>query len=254
MNTANATSSINEQFEEVNEFEILRPYKTGKLYKFLIDYKMQTMIKLVPYSLKDMKLLNICSGSGMEAQYLTKLGADVTCLDISKDALERAKKRAKLFDFQIEAVHSDAQKLPFEKNSFDFAFVHDGLHHLQYPQKCIAEMFRVAKKGIFFSEPAKALLTRAAVKLGLADDYEDVGNYVYRFSIKELKQWSNVLKADDFKSRRYGMWYSHQPPRWFNLFENSFLFAIFKIFFFTMNAVLGKCGNKLAIYIGKRPN
>jgi len=229
-----------------NKFEITRPHGTGKLYKFLIEYKMKTMAQLVGASFDKLKLLNICCGSGMEAEYLSKLGAKVTALDISFESLSRAKRRSKIFDFKLRVTLGDAECLPFKSSSFDFVFVHDGLHHLPDPEKGIREMARVAREGIFFTEPADAFITRIAVKLDLADEYEEVGNFVYRFSSRKLKLLFSRLGLNHMRFKRYGMWYSHHPPWWFRMFENRVMMGIFKIFFHIGNAIFGRFGNKLA--------
>lgn len=237
-----------------NQFEITRPHSTGKLYEFLIDYKMKTMCQLVGKSFNKLKLLNVCCGSGMEAEYFSKLGAQITALDISSEALMRAIKRSKLFDFEIRTTCSDAEFLPFKSGSFDYVFVHDGLHHLVGPEKGIREMARVAKKGIFFTEPADAFITRVAVKLGLADEYEEVGNFVYRFSPRKLRFLFSRLGLNNMRFKRYSMWYPHYPPWWFRLFGSTFMLGLFKIFFYLGNAVFGRFGNKLTVVAWKNDN
>jgi ubiquinone/menaquinone biosynthesis C-methylase UbiE len=204
------------------------------------------MTELLGRPLAGLKLLDVCCGSGMEAQYFAAKGAKITALDYSAQALERAKKRAALFGFKIETVCSDAQNLPFEDNSFDFAFTHDGLHHLPDPKKGISEMARVSRNGIFFSEPADCLITRLAVKMNLALEFEQEGNYVYRFSKNNLKKLFSELGFKDMKFKRYGMWYSHQPSGWFKLFDYLPALLLYKAVFHTSNALLGSFGNKLA--------
>lgn len=233
------------------QFEITRPHNTGKLYEYLINYKIHTMLDMVGESFKGLRVLNICCGSGMEAEFLAKLGAKITGLDISEEALARAAKRAELFGFSIETVQGSAESLPFESDSYDYVFVHDGLHHLSDPQKGISEMARVAKKGLFFTEPADALITRIAVLLGMAVDYEDVGNYVYRFKIRKLEGLLKNLGFDKTLFKRYGMWYSHCPPRWFKIFNWAIPFVLFKFFFHLSNALFGRFGNKIAVVAWK---
>lgn len=81
-------------------------------------------------------------------------------------AAKEARTRSERFDFELKTLVADAESLPFKPESFDFVFTHDGLHYLPHPEKGIAEMARVAKIGIFFTDPADAFITRLAVKLG----------------------------------------------------------------------------------------
>lgn len=235
----------------LSDFEITRPYGAGRLYEFLIDYKMQTMSRLVGMSFLGQKVLNVCCGSGMEAGYFAQLGAGVVALDLSSVALQGAKKRARRFGFSLRIIAGDAESLPFKSENFDFVFVHDGLHHLPQPEKAIKEMVRVARKGIFFTEPADAFVTRIAVKLGIASDFEEAENFVYRFSTTKLKVLFSRLGLNHMRFKRYGMWYSHYPPRWFRVFESTFMYILFKIFFFLGNIVLSQFGNKLAVVAWK---
>lgn len=229
----------------LSEFEITRPHGTGTLYEFLIGYKMWAMARLVGVSFSGQKLLNVCCGSGMEAEYFSMLGAQVMALDLSSVALQGAQERARRFEFPLKTIAGDAECLPFKSESFDFVFIHDGLHHLSEPEKSIKEMARVARKGIFFTEPADAFITCIAVKLGLSEDYEEAGNFVYRLHPRSLRSLFSEIGLNHPSFERYGMWYAHHPPRWFRLFENRVVFGIFKVCFYFLNTLFGRFGNKL---------
>src|SRR5438105_12694576 len=43
--------------------------------------------------------------------------------------------------------YQDATELTVEDESFDFAFVADGLHHTSAPHRAVLEMCRVARRG-----------------------------------------------------------------------------------------------------------
>jgi SAM-dependent methyltransferase len=95
--------------------------------------------------------------------------------------------------------YQDAHNLEFEDNSFDFAFVTDGLHHCSSPHRAVLEMYRVARKGIIVIESRNSLLMRTANRLGLSPEYEleavvgseckrggvdntEIPNYIYRWT------------------------------------------------------------------------
>src|SRR5271154_6171040 len=48
--------------------------------------------------------------------------------------------------------HEDAENLSFADSSFDWAFVHAGLHHCASPHRGFLEMCRVARKGVLVIE------------------------------------------------------------------------------------------------------
>ena len=99
----------------------------------------------------------------------------------------------------------NAETLSFEADSFDFALVHEGLHHCHSPHRALAELYRVARRGVVFFEPYDNLLTRVAVRLGFGQDYEraavyyndcrhggvangPVPNFVYRWTEREVRK------------------------------------------------------------------
>lgn len=109
----------------------------------------------------------------------------------------------------------DAQSLSYEDDSFDFAFVADGLHHCSSPHRAMLEMYRVARKGIIVIESRRSLLMKVANRLGLSPEYEveavvgselerggvnntAIPNYIYRWTEDELMR---AIKSYDPRGR-----------------------------------------------------
>jgi SAM-dependent methyltransferase len=105
----------------------------------------------------------------------------------------------------FEWEHQDAQDLDLEDESFDFAFVADGLHHCSSPHRALLEMYRVARRGIIVIESRDSFLMRTANRLGLSPLYEveavvgsdfrgggvddtDVPNFIYRWTEADFKK------------------------------------------------------------------
>lgn len=229
------------------EFEINRPHDAGCLYNFLISYKFQKTIESLPFSIRGLSVLDICCGSGMTSEYYVKEGTDVTGTDISPECIKRAKIRLQKYGFSAKFQMADSENLSFPDDSFDIVSVHDGLHHLKNPRKAVLEMIRVAKRGVVIIEPARALGTRISVLLGVSKDYEDVGNFVYRFRKDELTSWLKEFGIKKVLIKRYIMYYPHQPGRFFRIFDNVVLFYIVKKIFEIVNMLFGKFGNKIQV-------
>lgn len=227
-----------------NEFEIDRPHGSGYLYNFLLNYKFQKALEVLPFPIKGLSVLDICCGSGMISEYYAKKGAKVSGIDLSPEAVERASIRSKRYNFQAEFRIADSTNLPFPDNSFDIVSVHDGLHHLDNPKKAVKEMIRLAKKGVIMIEPAKALVTRASVLLGISKEYEGT-DFVYRFKKDELLSWLKEFGIKKVLIKRYIMYYPHQPGRFFRIFDNVVPFYIVKKIFQVLNILFGKFGNKI---------
>jgi ubiquinone/menaquinone biosynthesis C-methylase UbiE len=230
-----------------DEFEIERPRKTGRLYEWSIRHKFDTALRQLSFPLRGHRLLDICCGSGMAAEFYAEAGADVTGLDISERSISRARERAKRHQFNATFVVGDAENLPYPDKSFDVVTVHDGLHHLPDPHRAIREMLRVARKAIVVIEPARSWLTRRAVNAGMALDYEDAGNYVYRFREEEIFDLAKGAGYEKYNYEQYLLYYRHEPFSTAKLFENTPLFHVFPLTFGAVSYLAHRLGNKISV-------
>jgi ubiquinone/menaquinone biosynthesis C-methylase UbiE len=233
------------------EFEVNRPHQCGRLYGFLIDYKFSLGVELLSGDLSNAKMLEVCCGSGMMTEKFAALGARVTGTDFSAAAIARANERAKRFNFDATFAVADAEHLGYGDRAFDFAYVHDGLHHLEDPYAAIREMARVAKRGVLIMDPAKAAMTALAVRMGIAEDVEDAGNEVKRLDPVAVARCLQEQGFPQVSWRRTLMYYQHEPFPWFRWFEREPMFSTFRLAFAASNAVAGRWGNKLTL-VAKR--
>ena len=133
----------------VDEIDACAPFtgKTSPEYKAAV-----TMLGNV----NKKKILILGCGLGEEAVYLALQGAKVTAIDISKGMLVATKKLAKKYKIEKKIIYKqmDAEKLLYTKESFDYVFGCNILHHIHL-QKGLKEIKRVLKKkGVgVFSEP-----------------------------------------------------------------------------------------------------
>jgi ubiquinone/menaquinone biosynthesis C-methylase UbiE len=132
-------------------------------------------------------------GSGIDAAYLLKFSnPEIYVSDLSQEAL---KSTLGLFP-QFQGQTEDNEQLSFPDDFFDFSFVAASLHHLPRPVLGLYELLRVSKRGVIVIEPNDSCLTRLAGKIGLAQEYEVHGNYVYRFSRRDVKKIASSLLCD----------------------------------------------------------
>jgi ubiquinone/menaquinone biosynthesis C-methylase UbiE len=192
-------------------------------------------------------VVSVCGGSGMDAEFLAAEGARVLLADISTGAAKRARERAERFDLPIFPLVADAVHLPLADRSVDVAYVHDGLHHLERPLAGVAEMCRVARQAISITEPARAVVTAAAVKAGLALEVEEAGNRVERLTLAEIAQELQRHGFQVLRGERYAMYYRHRPGRAVRWLSTPAAFDLTKTGFKALNLLAGRFGNKLAI-------
>jgi SAM-dependent methyltransferase len=245
-----ASSERQQRFYEEDcdpEFEIERPRDCGELYQYLIEHKFQTGREVLGLNLAGRSLLEICAGSGLMSEKFSCAGAIVTATDFSTAAILRAHERAKRYNFRAAFAVADAEQMPFEDHSFDIVAVHDGLHHLRDPERAIREMGRIARRAVLIMDPAKAALTRVAVKLGIAEDIEEAGNQVKRLEPRAVAQILRQCGLVRITWHRTLMYYPHRPGRWFRLLGKPPIFALSKRVFGAANLMFGRWGNKLAL-------
>lgn len=89
------------------------------------------------------KILDVGCGDGAVGEFLLKrFSCEVYGIDISKEAVEKAKKR------NVKAIVARSEdRFPFEKESFDAVFWGDNIEHLFDPLFTAREIKRVLKKN-----------------------------------------------------------------------------------------------------------
>ncbi|MHA1470779.1 MAG: class I SAM-dependent methyltransferase [Candidatus Asgardarchaeia archaeon] len=221
-----------------------KPYPDSLIGDFIHCYPLKKALSMLPFTLKGVTALSICCGSGFEGEYLYKLGAEVVVSDISIEAVRAAKRRC----HHLKGVVADSEHLPFKNRSFDLVLVRDGLHHLPNPSKGINEMFRISRKGYIFIEAQKSFFTNVFTKLKLAEEYEKSGNFVYRFTRREVKNLMKKQKINNYKI--FTSWchnirflskyiYPH--------FNNKVSLVIFTFLFYMFNFLFGHYGNSMVV-------
>lgn len=98
---------------------------------------------LLDFFKKDELVLDVGCGDGTVGSFLQEnLGVKVSGIDISKEAVEKAKRMG------LDAkVCSSEEKFPFKDETFDVVFWGDNIEHLFNPAACLREIKRVLKKG-----------------------------------------------------------------------------------------------------------
>lgn len=102
---------------------------------------------------RTVKTLEVGCGTAFVSLFFAKRGYEVSCLDTSKQILRIAEENFEKEKAQGKFVVGDAEKLPFEDNSFDIVMSFGLLEHFADPKSAISEMVRVLKPGgLFFAD------------------------------------------------------------------------------------------------------
>jgi ubiquinone/menaquinone biosynthesis C-methylase UbiE len=104
--------------------------------------------------------LEIGSGTGYFSLNLLSAGliSQATCTDISPGMLRTLAANAERLGVEVRTAPADAERLPFEDESFDLVLGHAVLHHIPDLPRAFAEFHRVLAPGgtiLFAGEPSR---------------------------------------------------------------------------------------------------
>ncbi len=104
--------------------------------------------------------LEIGAGTGYFTLHMLKAGIvrEAVATDISPGMIEVLERNAATQGLQVEALVADAERLPFEDESFDLVLGHAVLHHIPDLERAFSEFHRVLRPGgaiLFAGEPSR---------------------------------------------------------------------------------------------------
>lgn len=98
-------------------------------------------------SLAGKDVLEVGCGSGIAVQLFAEAGANVTAVDLTPWAVETTEARLRAFGLPGEVLEADAERLPFENESFDLVFSWGVIHHTTDMERALGELVRVCRLG-----------------------------------------------------------------------------------------------------------
>jgi ubiquinone/menaquinone biosynthesis C-methylase UbiE len=242
-----------EYYDSIDEeFELTRPHGLPSFYGRFLMEKFRRSVNRIG-NVRGLTALTVCGGSGMDAEFLARAGAEVIASDISLGAAKRTRERSRRFGFPITSIVADIENLPFEDKSIDIVYVHDGLHHLSNPETGLAEMARVARYAVSVTEPAIAAVTQLGVKVGVAQEIEEAGNRVERLTPNRVEAVLRENGFTSFKSQRYLMYYRHEPGNVMKFLSTPVISDAAYWSWRAGNVLVGRFGNKMSVQAIRTP-
>jgi len=93
------------------------------------------------------RVLEIGVGAGTDFVNWVRNGAVATGIDLTEQGVSLARERLALEGLSAELVVADAERLPFDDQTFDIVYSYGVLHHSPDTAKAVAEVHRVLKPG-----------------------------------------------------------------------------------------------------------
>lgn len=142
------------------------------------------------------RVLDVGTGTGRAALLLASAGAQVTGVDASDEMLAIARERARETGTRVTFQVGDAHHLEFASRSFDIAVSLRVLMHTPRWRQCVAELCRVADRGIILDYPSAtstALIQSAGRKIRHA-----LGGHTEPYRVFHDSQIRQALAAGGF--------------------------------------------------------
>jgi SAM-dependent methyltransferase len=92
-------------------------------------------------------MLDAGCGNGIDTLRMAeRSGQLLVSMDLSRAGIEQARRRTRHLP-NVHVVQADLESIPLRTEQFDFVYSYGVLHHLPRPDRALAELVRVLKKG-----------------------------------------------------------------------------------------------------------
>jgi ubiquinone/menaquinone biosynthesis C-methylase UbiE len=138
--------------EHIHDLEIATtPVGSQAFFSELDEYrydKLRYLPDIIDFnSYRNVKLLEIGCGVGLDLVRFAQAGAFVTGIDLSPVSIELARKNFEYQGFAADLFVMNGEAMTFPDNSFEIIYAHGVLQYTADARKMMAEIYRVLKPG-----------------------------------------------------------------------------------------------------------
>lgn len=99
--------------------------------------------RVMPTDLRGLRVLEVGCGMGLHTELLVRRGAMVTAIDLTEPAVETTARRLELRTLSGTVRQADAERLPFDDDSFDLVWSWGVIHHSSHTARIVRQISRV---------------------------------------------------------------------------------------------------------------
>jgi ubiquinone/menaquinone biosynthesis C-methylase UbiE len=123
--------------------------ETNTFYHIIVEYiEKENLLKELPPPNNKIELLDLGGGTGKNSVHFSKLGYNVTLVDISDESLKIAETKFRNENLQIKIINTSGEALPMVDNSFDVIIMLGSvISYTPNPILLLKECYRILKSG-----------------------------------------------------------------------------------------------------------
>lgn len=122
-------------------------YDAAEKLRYEYHYHLMPLFQRIAREFPKGKLLEVGCSMGNDTIQFARLGMNVTGVDLTPKAIELIQQRFALYGLTGDFRVADAEKLPFDDNTFDVCYSFGVLHHTPDTAGAIEELRRVLRPG-----------------------------------------------------------------------------------------------------------
>ena len=189
------TELANEWWKPNGKFKTLHKFNPSRLDLIIrnikLNYSISNNIKQRP--LEGLSILDIGCGGGLLCEPLSRLGANVTGIDASKQNIEAASIHAKNNNLNINYIHTTVEELDIE-GSFDTILNMEVVEHVNNQKVFIKRSCELLNKNglIFIATLNKTLFSLIFAKY--------TAEYILNFLPRGTHDWNKFLTPEEVYS------------------------------------------------------
>lgn len=152
-------------------------FESVESYRYQVEPFIHSIAQFTRY--RGQRVLEVGVGAGTDHLQWARGGAELYGVDLTDAAIETTSKRLDLYGFKSQLQRVDAETLPFEDCTFDVVYSWGVIHHSEHPERILAEINRILKKGGVY-----------------------IGMFYHRLSLTTLRVWLKhaLLKGRPWRS------------------------------------------------------